>query len=73
MHSKLRVHPNVCRLFGVCTKPENPICIVEEALTGSLLELIRKDIIRIDSCVAQIALDIASGNLQVNREGLIIC
>ncbi len=57
--------------MGVCTKPENPICIVEEALTGSLLDLLNKGLIEASNHISQIALDIASGSTRLDCSLLI--
>ena len=33
-HRTIKPHPNVVALFGVCSKPETPLCIVMEYVSG---------------------------------------
>jgi len=72
---KLRTHPNVCDLLGVCTKPGFPICIVTELLSeGSLVDLFRTGKIFIDANLAvTIAKDIASGMSHLHKENILHC
>eukprot|EP01119_Soliformovum_irregulare_P011958 TRINITY_DN3068_c0_g2_i4.p1 TRINITY_DN3068_c0_g2~~TRINITY_DN3068_c0_g2_i4.p1 ORF type:complete len:563 (-),score=126.07 TRINITY_DN3068_c0_g2_i4:24-1712(-) len=45
---KLRKHPNVCKLFGVCTNPSNPFCIITEYMSeGSLWDFLTKGNIKL--------------------------
>eukprot|EP01119_Soliformovum_irregulare_P018057 TRINITY_DN5472_c0_g1_i2.p1 TRINITY_DN5472_c0_g1~~TRINITY_DN5472_c0_g1_i2.p1 ORF type:complete len:1076 (+),score=303.21 TRINITY_DN5472_c0_g1_i2:3249-6476(+) len=72
---RLRPHPNVTDLLGVCTAPEKPICIITEYLSeGSLSELISAGKINIDAKLAlNIAKDVAAGMAHLHEEKILHC
>eukprot|EP00027_Filamoeba_sp_ATCC50430_P004459 CAMPEP_0168552362 /NCGR_PEP_ID=MMETSP0413-20121227/6674_1 /TAXON_ID=136452 /ORGANISM="Filamoeba nolandi, Strain NC-AS-23-1" /LENGTH=843 /DNA_ID=CAMNT_0008582967 /DNA_START=113 /DNA_END=2644 /DNA_ORIENTATION=- len=74
----LRSHPNVCTIFGVCTDPQYPICIVMEYLPdGSLDHLVYQDQssqFKIDwESFFDFAKDIASGMSHLHAENILHC
>eukprot|EP01114_Cavostelium_apophysatum_P008118 TRINITY_DN2040_c0_g1_i2.p1 TRINITY_DN2040_c0_g1~~TRINITY_DN2040_c0_g1_i2.p1 ORF type:complete len:864 (-),score=185.58 TRINITY_DN2040_c0_g1_i2:130-2721(-) len=68
---RMRSHPNVCQLFGVCTTPT--VCIVMELLPeGSLFDMIHNAQIDIDLDTALAFLkDVCSGMLHLHAEGIL--
>ena len=71
----LRPHPNVCNVFGICTDPSHPICIVMEYLPdGALDQLVYKNKIGLDSkMLLEFAKDIASGMSHIHQENVLHC
>eukprot|EP01119_Soliformovum_irregulare_P017850 TRINITY_DN5365_c0_g1_i2.p1 TRINITY_DN5365_c0_g1~~TRINITY_DN5365_c0_g1_i2.p1 ORF type:complete len:843 (-),score=277.84 TRINITY_DN5365_c0_g1_i2:51-2465(-) len=72
---RLRPHPNVTDLLGICTAPDKPICILTEYLSeGSLSEMIAKGNITITATLAvSIARDVASGMSHLHEEKILHC
>jgi len=71
----LRNHENVCSVFGVCTNPEYPICIVLEYVPGgSLQKLIYEHKVDMDGpLLLQFAKSICSGMSHIHKENLLHC
>jgi len=68
----LRPHPNVCKLFGVCTKPSTPFAIVIERMSGSI-KLLFHQIEMNSDLILLIARDVASGMNHLHSEGILHC
>jgi len=71
----LRNHENVCSIFGVCTNPEYPICIVLEYVSGGSLQtaLSDKKIQMTGPRLIQFAKQICSGMSHIHKENLLHC
>lgn len=74
-HRGLRPHTNVCNVFGICTDPAYPICIVMEYLPdGSLDQLVYKNKIGLDAkMILDFAKDIAGGMSHIHHENVLHC
>lgn len=57
------MHPNVCKLLGVCTDPASPLCIVIEFMSeGSLWDVLtEREIEMSPRLVLSLARDVVSG------------
>jgi len=71
----VKPHKNVCFLFGVCTNPEYPICIVMEYVNGgSLQTLLVEEKIELNlKNIIKICKDVTSGMSHLHHEGLLHC
>jgi len=72
---RLKLHQNVCGVFGVCTDPNFPTSIVMEFVEGgSLKELVYDDKVNLDAltCV-KLAKDVAGGMSHIHNEGILHC
>jgi len=72
---KLKLHQNVCGVFGVCTDPNHPTSIVMEFVEGgSLKELVYDDKTKLDALtVVRMAKDVAGGMSHIHEEGILHC
>jgi len=73
---RLRPHKNVCGIFGVCTNPQYPICIVMEYVKdGSLKDLVYEEpkVELTSSLILALAKDIASGMAHLHMENVLHC
>jgi len=71
----LRNHENVCSVFGVCTNPEYPICIVLEYVPGGSLQsfIYERKIEMTGPLLLQFAKNICSGMSHIHKENLLHC
>jgi len=72
---KIRPHPKVVAMFGVCTNPANPVCIVTEYLAdGNLFDYLHNSSNEVTGqTVVGLATDVASGMAHLHEEGIIHC
>mmetsp|Transcript_2855 Transcript_2855/g.3782 ORF Transcript_2855/g.3782 Transcript_2855/m.3782 type:complete len:1119 (+) Transcript_2855:84-3440(+) len=72
---RLRNHRNVCQIFGVCSDPEYPICIVMEYMEdGNLQNLVYKGKVHLDvDAVLTMAKHTASGMSHLHSENILHC
>jgi len=72
---KIRPHAKVVAMFGVCTNPEYPLCIVTEFLIdGNLYDYLHNASNEINGdVVVAMATDVASGMSHLHEEGIIHC
>eukprot|EP01119_Soliformovum_irregulare_P017728 TRINITY_DN5314_c0_g1_i1.p1 TRINITY_DN5314_c0_g1~~TRINITY_DN5314_c0_g1_i1.p1 ORF type:complete len:743 (+),score=196.98 TRINITY_DN5314_c0_g1_i1:1-2229(+) len=72
---KLRTHPNVCKLLGVCVDDDSPLCIVTEHMSeGSLWDFLvngRSDVTA--GLVLSFATDAARGMTHLHSEDFMHC
>ncbi|KAL6076205.1 ptk6 protein tyrosine kinase [Balamuthia mandrillaris] len=69
---KLRPHPNVVQLIGVCMNPDYPLCIVMEYMPrGCLLDYLRKGNELDEKRMVLMARDVAAGMLHLHSENII--
>eukprot|EP00027_Filamoeba_sp_ATCC50430_P003191 CAMPEP_0168556050 /NCGR_PEP_ID=MMETSP0413-20121227/8671_1 /TAXON_ID=136452 /ORGANISM="Filamoeba nolandi, Strain NC-AS-23-1" /LENGTH=794 /DNA_ID=CAMNT_0008586961 /DNA_START=168 /DNA_END=2549 /DNA_ORIENTATION=+ len=72
---RLRNHPNVCTILGVCTAPEHPICIVMEFVSGGNLQkhIFSKSLELNKNLIISMGCDITSGMSHLHHENILHC
>jgi len=69
----IKSHPNVVTLFGVCSKPETPLCIIMEYVSGGTLwEYANKNRIDLNQAI-KFGMDISAGVGHLHSEGFLHC